>query len=142
MQTPLRVCYVVSYSFESGAERQALAQGSELARRGHTVHVVTKAIPGYPVRDEEHRGVFIHRWVKTTSGGPIFALSFLSGVIRALASCGVRSISFIRTRPCGKPSRPAWHAHCCAASPCWCNPRVPAITARPTSSGEPAAPAF
>ena len=66
------------------APRQALAQGSELARRGHSVHVVTKAIPGYPVRDEEHRGVFIHRWVKTSSGGPLFAISFLTGVIKAL----------------------------------------------------------
>ena len=86
VQTPLRVCYVVSYfhPFESGAERQALAQGSELARRGHSVHVVTKAIPGYPVHDEEHRGVFIHRWVKTVSGGPLFALSFLTGIIKAL----------------------------------------------------------
>ena len=53
-------------------------------RRGHSVHVITKAIPGYPVRDEEHRGVFIHRWVKTVAGGPFFALSFVSGVIRAL----------------------------------------------------------
>ena len=80
-ERPLRVCYVVSYfhPFESGAERQALAQGSELARRGHSVHVVTKAIPGYPVDDEEHRGVFIHRWVKTVSGGPLFAVSFLAG---------------------------------------------------------------
>src|SRR4051812_10375876 len=48
---PLRVGYVVSYfhPFASGAERQALAQGSELVRRGHTVHVITKAVPGYPV---------------------------------------------------------------------------------------------
>ncbi len=86
VQTPLRVCYVVSYfhPFESGAERQALAQGSELARRGHSVHVVTKAIPGYPVHDEEHRGVYIHRWVKTVSGGPLFAISFLAGIIKAL----------------------------------------------------------
>jgi glycosyltransferase involved in cell wall biosynthesis len=86
VQGPLRVCYVVSYfhPFESGAERQALAQGSELARRGHSVHVVTKAIPGYPIRDEEYRGVFIHRWIKTVSGGPLFALSFLTGIARAL----------------------------------------------------------
>ena len=86
VQRPLRVCYVVSYfhPFESGAERQALAQGSELARRGHSVHVITKAIPGYPVVDEEHRGVFIHRWIKTVSGGPLFAMSFLTGIARAL----------------------------------------------------------
>jgi glycosyltransferase involved in cell wall biosynthesis len=86
VQRPLRVCYVVSYfhPFESGAERQALAQGSELVRRGHSVHVVTKAIPGYPVVDEEYHGVFIHRWIKTVSGGPLFALSFLTGIARAL----------------------------------------------------------
>jgi glycosyltransferase involved in cell wall biosynthesis len=86
VQRPLRVCYVVSYfhPFESGAERQALAQGSELVRRGHSVHVVTKAIAGYPVADEEFRGVFIHRWIKTVAGGPLFALSFLTGIARAL----------------------------------------------------------
>jgi L-malate glycosyltransferase len=86
VQRALRVCYVVSYfnPFESGAERQALAQGSELARRGHSVHVVTKAIPGYPVVDEEFQGVFIHRWIKTVAGGPLFALSFLTGIARAL----------------------------------------------------------
>ena len=95
VQTPLRVCYVVSYfhPFESGAERQALAQGSELARRGHSVHVVTKTIPGYPVCDEEHRGVFIHRWVKTISGGPLFALSFLTGVIKSTSPPSARKRS-------------------------------------------------
>src|SRR5262249_57297888 len=29
-------------------------------------------------------GVFIHRWVKTTAAGPLFGLSFVAGVIRAL----------------------------------------------------------
>src|SRR5262245_50164670 len=83
----VRVCYVVSYfhPFASGAERQALAQGSELARRGHIVHVVTRAIPGYPIRDEEYEGVFIHRWVKTATLGPFFGLSFVGGVLRALS---------------------------------------------------------
>jgi glycosyltransferase involved in cell wall biosynthesis len=83
---PLRVGYVVSYfhPFASGAERQALAQGAELVRRGHSVHVITKAVPGYPVHDEEYQGVFIHRWVRTSSHGPLFALSFVSGVIRAI----------------------------------------------------------
>jgi glycosyltransferase involved in cell wall biosynthesis len=85
-QRPVRVCYVVSFfhPFASGAEGQALAQGLELARRGHTVHVVTRAIPGYPVTDEDHHGVFVHRWIETTSGGPLFALSFVRGVVRAL----------------------------------------------------------
>ncbi len=83
---PLRICYVVSFfhPFESGAERQALAQGRELARRGHVVHVVTRAVPGYPIDDEEHQGVFIHRWVNPASGGPRFGVSFVAGVMRTL----------------------------------------------------------
>jgi glycosyltransferase involved in cell wall biosynthesis len=82
----IRVCYVVShfYPFESGAERQALAQGRELARRGHVIHVVTRAVPGYFIDDEEHEGIFIHRWVKTASSGPSFGVSFVAGVMRAL----------------------------------------------------------
>jgi glycosyltransferase involved in cell wall biosynthesis len=83
---PLRVCYVVSYfhPFASGAEGQGLAQGLELARRGHTVHVVTRAVPGYPIVDEDYRGVFIHRWVRPRSVGPLFGLSFVAGVMGAL----------------------------------------------------------
>jgi L-malate glycosyltransferase len=60
-------------------------QGSELVKRGHSVHVVTRSVPGYPVDDEEYRGIFIHRWIKTASRGPLFGLSFVSGVIAALA---------------------------------------------------------
>ncbi len=82
----MRVCYVVSYfhPFASGAEGQALAQGLELARRGHAVHVVTRAVPGYPIVDEDYHGVFIHRWIKTVGAGPLFGLSFLAGAIAAL----------------------------------------------------------
>ncbi len=82
----MRVCYVVSYfhPFASGAEGQALAQGLELARRGHVVHVVTRAVSGYPVEDEDYHGVFIHRWIRTAATGPLFGLSFVSGVIAAL----------------------------------------------------------
>jgi glycosyltransferase involved in cell wall biosynthesis len=77
---------VVSYfhPFASGAEGQALAQGLELARRGHTVHVVTRSVPGYPVDDEDYHGVFIHRWIKTAAAGPLFGISFVAGVIAAL----------------------------------------------------------
>jgi L-malate glycosyltransferase len=84
---PVRVCYVVSFfhPFASGAEGQALAQGLELARRGHTVHVITRAIPGYPIDDEDHHGVFIHRWIKTVAGGPLFGLSFVRSVVLALS---------------------------------------------------------
>jgi L-malate glycosyltransferase len=85
-EEPVRVCYVVSFfhPFASGAERQALAQGKELVRRGHVVHVVTRAVPGYPIDDEEYQGLFIHRWIKTASSGPLFGLSFVAGVIGAL----------------------------------------------------------
>jgi glycosyltransferase involved in cell wall biosynthesis len=82
----LRVCYVVSYfhPFASGAERQALEQGRELARRGHEVHVVTRAVPGYPIEEEQVDGIFVHRWIKVVDRGPLFALSFVAGVIGAL----------------------------------------------------------
>jgi L-malate glycosyltransferase len=82
----VKVCYVVSFfhPFASGAERQALVQGAELVKRGHLVHVVTRAVPGYPIDDEEYQGILIHRWIKTATRGPLFGLSFVAGVIRAL----------------------------------------------------------
>lgn len=82
----VRVCYVVSYfhPFASGAERQALEQGRELARRGHEVHVLTRAVPGYPIEEEEVDGVFVHRWIRVWDRGPFFALSFVAGVVAAL----------------------------------------------------------
>jgi glycosyltransferase involved in cell wall biosynthesis len=67
----------------SGAERQALAQGVEMAKRGHEVHVVTRFIAGMP-EDDEFQGIRIHRWVKPSTKGPLFAVSFVAGVIRAL----------------------------------------------------------
>ena len=82
---PLRVCYVLSHFHPraSGAERQALAQGAELARRGHSVRVVTRQLDGSP-RDEVVRGVTIHRWVRPSAAGPLFGITFVAGVIRAL----------------------------------------------------------
>lgn len=82
---PLRICYVLSHFYprQSGAERQALAQGRELVRRGHSVRVVTRAIEGLP-RDDEVDGVKIHRWVRTREVGPLFGLSFVAGVIGSL----------------------------------------------------------
>ena len=86
VRQPLRVCFVISYfhPFASGAERQALVQALELVRRGHLVHVVTRSVPGYPIDEEDYQGIFIHRCVHTSDRGPLFALSFVSGVIRAL----------------------------------------------------------
>ena len=78
------LCGELFSPFASGAERQALVQGAELAHRGHTVHVVTRAVPGYPIVDEEHQGIFIHRWIKTATAGPLFGLSFVAGVMAAL----------------------------------------------------------
>jgi len=80
-----RICYVLSHFHPnaSGAERQALAQGIELVRRGHSVRVVTQAVPGQP-RDDSIGGVLIHRWVRTIAVGPAFGVSFVAGVIRAL----------------------------------------------------------
>ncbi len=85
-QPPLvRICYVLSHfhPHASGAERQALAQGAELVRRGHQVRVVTRSVAGCP-RDETIEGVRVHRWVRTSSLGPLFGLSFVLGVIRSL----------------------------------------------------------
>ncbi|HEX8203457.1 MAG TPA: glycosyltransferase family 4 protein [Isosphaeraceae bacterium] len=84
-EASIRVCYVLSHfhPVASGAERQALAQGEELARRGHGVCVVTQAVAGQP-RDETIRGVRVHRWVEPVPRGPLFGISFVAGVIRAL----------------------------------------------------------
>jgi glycosyltransferase involved in cell wall biosynthesis len=90
-RAPIRVCFVVGYFFplQSGAERQALEQAAELVHQGHTVHVLTRWVPGLKIDDVVH-GVQIHRWVKLTRWGPFFGLSFLWGFRRALE----------RLRPC------------------------------------------
>src|SRR4051812_19824085 len=84
-EASLRICYVLSPfpPVASGAERQALARGEERVRRGHVVHVVTQAVAGCP-RDEPVRGVLVHRWVEPSQAGPLFGVSFVAGVIRAL----------------------------------------------------------
>jgi glycosyltransferase involved in cell wall biosynthesis len=56
----------------------------ELVKRGHLVHVVTRAVPGYPIEDEEYQGILIHRWIKPVARGPLLGLSFVAGVIKAL----------------------------------------------------------
>jgi glycosyltransferase involved in cell wall biosynthesis len=83
---PLRIGLVVSYfhPFASGAEKQALAQGIELARRGHRVHVLTQAVDGYPIEDEEYRGVFIHRWIRAWHRGPLFGPSYVASALWGL----------------------------------------------------------
>ncbi len=82
---PLRIGLVISHfhPLQSGAERQALEQGAELVRLGHTVHVLTKAVPGLP-RDDTVRGIAVHRWIKPSSLGPLFGLTFVAGLVRGL----------------------------------------------------------
>lgn len=82
---PLRVCYLISHfhPISSGAERQALAQGAGLVRRGHSVRVVTRSVPGLPT-EEAVEGVRVHRWVRTSGLGPLFGLTFVAGVIASL----------------------------------------------------------
>lgn len=82
---PIRVCLVVSYFYphQSGAERQALEQGRELVRRGHVVHVVTQRV-GDLAREEEVFGIRVHRWFEPSRVGPLFGVSFVTGIVRAL----------------------------------------------------------
>ena len=83
----LRICYLLAWfhPVASGAERQAMAQGVELTRRGHSVRVLTQAIPGATLpRDDEVNGIAVHRWIEPIRRGPLFALSFVAGAIRAL----------------------------------------------------------
>ena len=84
-EPPLRIGYVLSYfyPFASGAERQALAQGIELVKRGHQVHVVTHRVPGYPP-EEIVRGIQVHRWIRSSRAGPLFGVTFVAGAVRAL----------------------------------------------------------
>jgi len=93
----LRIGFVLSYFHprESGAERQALAQGVELISRGHTVHVLTQEVPG-AARDEVYRGLHIHRWVRPIRVGPLFGISFVAGVIRGLRKLS-RDLDVIHT---------------------------------------------
>jgi glycosyltransferase involved in cell wall biosynthesis len=81
----IRICYVLSHfhPLASGAERQALAQGIELVRRGHDVQVVTRFYPHLPP-ESNIEGVRIHRSVKTSNKGPLFGVSFVMGVVHAL----------------------------------------------------------
>ena len=82
---PLRVCYVLAgfHPYASGAERQAQAQGVELVRRGHLVHVLCRSTSEVP-REEVIQGLRVHRWIDTTAVGPLFGVSFVASACRAL----------------------------------------------------------
>lgn len=123
----LRIALVVSHFHpqESGAERQALLQGAELVRLGHSVHVVTKHVPELP-REETVRGIHVHRWVKTSTLGPLFGLSFVSGVIRALRLLKPQ-IDLVHTH------QGLWEAVAVGLARSWLGPK-PTIV-QPASSG-------
>lgn len=82
---PLRICLVVSYfhPHASGAETQALAQGAELAARGHDVHVLTHKVPVEP-REERIQGIRVHRRIRSVHLGPLFGLSFVLSAAREI----------------------------------------------------------
>ena len=86
--TPLRVCYVLSHfhPVASGAERQALAQGAELVRRGHSVHVVTRHVRGHAGRRDGRKGCTSIDGSGPRRSGPLFGLSFVAGVIAGPAA--------------------------------------------------------
>lgn len=126
----LRVCFLIAYfhPFESGAERQALAQGAELARLGHSVHVVTHAMPGVP-RDEVVRGVNVHRWIKSYQRGPLFSITFVASAIRALRRLqALQGLDLIHTH------QALWEAVAAGVARIGFLPGVPTLI-QPASSG-------
>jgi glycosyltransferase involved in cell wall biosynthesis len=81
----LRICYCISHyhPIASGAERQAHRQAVELVRRGHRVHVLTRAVADRP-ECEEVDGVAIQRQIRPVELGPGFGLSFVATLCRGL----------------------------------------------------------
>ncbi len=81
----LRICYCISHyhPIASGAERQAHRQAVELVRRGHRVHVLTRAVAERPDR-EEVDGVTVWRRIRPIELGPGFGLSFVATLCRGL----------------------------------------------------------
>ena len=125
---PLRICYLVAYfhPFESGAERQALAQGTELVRLGHSVHVVTHSMPGVPSEEEVH-GIKVHRCIRSSKRGPLFSLSFVASAVRRLRR--MRSeFDIIHTH------QALWEAVAAGAARSGFVPGVPTVV-QPASSG-------
>jgi glycosyltransferase involved in cell wall biosynthesis len=124
---PIRVCLVVAYFYphQSGAERQALEQGAELARRGHEVHVVTQWVEGL-ARDEDVRGLHVHRWFAGSKAGPLFGPTFVAGVVRALQRLRPR-IDLVHTH------QALWEAIATGVARPWLR-RIPTLV-QPASSG-------
>lgn len=76
---------------ESGAERQARLQAEELCRRGHQVTIYTRALEHLPaeqlhMKAENGGRVLIRRVIRTSSRGPLFGLSYIWRLGRALVA--------------------------------------------------------
>ncbi len=81
----MRICYCISHfhPVASGAERQAHLQAVELARRGHQVQVITRAVDGCSER-EKIGGVSILRVIRPREFGPLFGVTFVTTLRAAL----------------------------------------------------------
>jgi glycosyltransferase involved in cell wall biosynthesis len=81
----LRICFCLSHyqPIASGAERQAQRQARELTRLGHHVLVITRELSGYPAQDCID-GVQVHRIIRPRPRGPLFGVSFVATLARAL----------------------------------------------------------
>ena len=93
---------------------------------GHVVHVVTKRVEGLP-REEMVQGIHVHRCVRTSTLGPLFGLSFVFGVIRALRRLRLE-IDLVHTH------QGLWEAVSVGLARPWLGGRVPTIV-QPASSG-------
>jgi glycosyltransferase involved in cell wall biosynthesis len=89
----LRIGLVISLFAprESGAERQARLQAEELCRRGHQVTVYTRSLKHLPVeqlhmKHENGGRVLIRRVILTSSRGPLFGISYIWRLARALVA--------------------------------------------------------
>ncbi|GIW86999.1 MAG: glycosyl transferase [Isosphaeraceae bacterium] len=97
MEPPLRIAYVISYfhPLESGAERQALVQGAELARRGHQVWVLTRHV-GHLPEHEVVQGVRVERCLRVHDQSRLFVPSFIGQVASRLRKLR-REIDLVQT---------------------------------------------
>ncbi len=81
----MRICFVVSQFAPTigGTEGQIRLLASGLAARGHTVEVVTQAVPGSP-RRERLDGIRVARAIRTVQRGPLFGLTYVLSLAMAL----------------------------------------------------------
>lgn len=95
-------------------------------RMGHVVHVVTKQVEGLQ-SEEMVRGIHVHRCVKTSTRGPLFGLTFVVGVIRALRRLRPE-IDLVHTH------QGLWEAVSVGLARTWLGRGIPTIV-QPASSG-------